>query len=78
MRMLKIIITTVILSILVILPIGNYTYNKTIGKDKTDCMIQYVQKYYPYGSTYLIDGKYPHIDKRGIANEYMIETGQVD
>lgn len=62
------------LSLLVINPIGLYIYNKTYGKETTDCMINYVSKYYPNGCEYTIKmdwETFNHIDKCWLENEYM-------
>jgi len=40
-----------------------YIYNKTVWKWDTDCMIEYVNNYYPYWEIYLINWE-PHVDKR--------------
>jgi len=60
------------------LPLGKYVEAKTYWKGKTDCMIEYVNKYYPKGSTYLIDWKFPHIDKSWMENPYMVKTWDVE
>jgi len=58
------------------IPVIKYTYAKTIGKWKEDCMIVYINKYYPHGSMYLIDWKYLHVDTGWI--EYLQKTGDFD
>ena len=55
------------------MPIGKYIHAKTLGRDVSDCMIVYVNKHFPHGSTYEIEGQ-QHIDKRDIENEYMKKT----
>ena len=77
MRLIKIILTTIILG-LIIIPVINYSYNKTLWEDKTDCMIQYVNKYYPNWCTYIIEWEFRHIDKCWIENELMIENHKVN
>jgi hypothetical protein len=50
---------------IIIICIWFYVYNKTLWVDKTDCMIQYINNYYPYWSTYNIPwSNDKHIDKR--------------
>ena len=41
-------------------------------------MIEYIQKYYPEWSTYIVFGKYPHIDRAWAENRFMKKTGDVD
>ena len=76
MRILKIILIT-ILGTLIILPLIVYWYNKTIWKWTTDCMIEYVNNYYPNWCNYTIYWEYRHIDKCWIGNKFMIEENKV-
>lgn len=46
--------------------------------EDTWCMYTYIRDSYPEGSTYLIGGKYPHIDKKWVENEFMIHTWEVN
>lgn len=76
----KRIIIISLITILVSIPlfwVWKYIHAKTIWKDSTDCMVNYIKNYYPIWSTYLVFDKYPHIDKRWIWNEYMKETKQI-
>jgi len=75
-RLLIISIITIILSSIWI-PILKYIHSKTIWFDQTDCMVKYVNNYYPYWSIYYIkeDKKYPHIDKRWL--EYLYEEVEI-
>lgn len=69
-----------ILFVVFILSTMYYIYNKTIWKDKTDCMIQYINNYYPYWSIYKIDW-YSHIDKRWLNylwNEHIVNWCYID
>lgn len=75
-RLINIILITMVLWIISIYII-KYLHAKTIWKDNTDCMIQYVNNYYPYGSTYLINDKLPHIDARWVWNDYMREIKEI-
>jgi len=77
MRMLKIILITIIISYIFI-PISYYWYNKIYGKDITDCMIQYINNYYPNWCSYIIFWKDPHIDKCGIENEFMVVEKKIN
>jgi len=54
----------IFICILFLLANIKYIHSITIWEDETDCMITYIDKYYPYGSTYMIEWIYPHIDKR--------------
>ena len=63
---------------LLLMPNIAYFYNKTYWEDTTDCTIQYVDKYYPNGCTYLINWENKHIDKCWLANDYMIETSKIN
>lgn len=80
MKRILIIATITIIITWFLLPIVKFIHAKTIGKNDTDCMIKYVQKYYPNGWTYLIDNKYPHIDKQNLHYEAgkMIQTWKTD
>lgn len=73
----KLIVITILLSML-LLPNIAYLYNKTIWKDQTDCMIQYIQNHYPNGCTYIIFWASQHIDKCWLANDYMVETKKIN
>ncbi len=53
----------------------SYAYNKTLGRGETDCMIQYIQKYYPIGEIYITKNNGYHIDKRDIT--YLQSKGKV-
>lgn len=68
-------ITLLILNWIFYLSFWNYIYNKTIWYDKTDCMIQYVNNYYPYWSVYEVDWS-PHIDKRWMS--YLKEEKEIN
>ncbi len=74
-RIIFIIIITIIISIPFI-TVVKYIHAKTIWKWNTDCMIEYVNNYYPYWSVYLINNKYPHIDKRWL--EYLNEVKEIN
>ena len=63
MKITKLITWTIILFLL-FMPFLKYAHAKTLWKDTTDCMVIYINNYYPYWEEYLIDWKYPHIDKR--------------
>lgn len=67
----------IIVYLIFILPFIKYVHSKTIWEWVSDCMIEYVTKYYPNGCTYKIYGKYPHIDKCWIWNDYMKETKKI-
>lgn len=58
----KLLIYWILFVIFVLSPIVWYTYNKTLWKDNTDCMINYINKYYPNWYTYY-NYWYYHIDK---------------
>ena len=73
MRIFKIVIITYILTIITI-SLSLYLYNKTIWYDKTDCMIQYVNNYYPEWSVYNIPEA--HIDKRWL--DYLWEEYKIN
>lgn len=53
-----------------------YVHSKTIGKWKTDCMITYVNEYYPSGSIYKLNSGWYHFDKKWL--EYMNKIGEAD
>ena len=73
MRILIITIATILVAIL-LLWIWKYIHSKTIGYDKTDCMIQYVNNHYPNGAVYSLPWGEPHIDGRDIwLHEYHIK-----
>lgn len=74
----KTIIIAIFLSLFAINPLIMYFYNKTYWKGQTDCMIEYVNKYYPNGSEYLIYNKLPHIDWKNQENKYMVKTWDVN
>jgi hypothetical protein len=42
-----------------------------VWADSTDCMINYVQNYYPNGCSYIINWEDNHIDKCWLENEIM-------
>ena len=63
-RILAIALITTLLTVTVILPTATYAVNKTIGKNSTDCMIEYINNFYPNGEIYIIDKKELHIDRR--------------
>lgn len=46
----------------VIFPVGKYVHSKTIWYNNSDCMITYINKYYPIWSIYKIGDRYDHID----------------
>lgn len=73
-RIIYIIILTSIVTLFFIAPMIKYVHAKTLGKWTEDCMITYIQKYYPKGSMYIINNKYPHIDKRWVENPLMRKT----
>lgn len=58
-----------------------YVHWKTLGVDKTDCMITYINYYYPNGCEYTIQlwekNEY-HIDKCWMENEYMTLDSKVN
>jgi hypothetical protein len=54
-----------------------YTLAKTIKNKAPDCMIEYVNNYYPNGCTYLINWDTPHIDKCWMWNNIMVETKEI-
>jgi len=54
-----------LLIIIFINPIFVYTYNKTLWKSNTDCMIYYINKSYPLWQIYYNYWSY-HIDQRGL------------
>ena len=72
-------IKTTLIGIILIIPAMFYTYNKFgDGKWSTDCMIEYINKYYPEGSVYTIHWN-PHIDKRWIWNNFgLVEIKEVN
>lgn len=69
-RLVIIWLLTSILSIFIIW-LGKYIHSKTLWYNNTDCMVEYINKYYPYWAVYNIEKwKYHHIDKRGITYFY--------
>jgi hypothetical protein len=78
MRIIKIIIYSWLVWLLFLILVWKYIHSKTLWFDKTDCMVNYIQNHYPIWSTYMIFWKYPHIDKRWIWNENMIETKEIN
>lgn len=81
MKLIKISIITIILWIF-LLSLSVYIYNKIWWVDKTDCMIQYINNYYPNWCTYNVKwlrwDDSPHIDKCWLENEYMELTWQIE
>ena len=73
----KVAIITFICALL-IFPTAKYIHSKTLWKDNTDCMVQYINNHYPNGSVYYFpDIGWYHIDARGLENPYMIKTWDV-
>jgi len=72
----KLIICTTLIFLLLV-PFIKYAHAKTLWKWVTDCMVVYIQDYYPNWCTYLINNKYPHIDWCWKGNSSMVETSKV-
>ena len=66
-RLIIIIFAITIITIFLLNPLWLYLMAK--NKWGHPCMIDYVNKYYPEGSVYLINWKLPHIDKRWLWGE---------
>lgn len=63
---------------LLLMPVIAYAYNKTIGNNSTDCMIEYVNGAFPLWEVYTFEDGTFHIDSQGLENEFMQSIGTVD
>jgi hypothetical protein len=62
-----------------IFPLGMYSYAKTLWKWEYDCMIVYVNNYYPKWESYVYTTtESNHVDKRWLENEMTKSIGLVD
>jgi len=59
----KTILGSILIAILFIFPLSTYLYAKTLGQGNADCMITYIQEYYPLWAIYKTKS-WTHIDKR--------------
>ena len=81
MKKILLLIITTIVSLIIIIPISLYIFNKTIGKWDTDCMIRYINNSYPNWYIYMLNFEWVssslHIDSIYYnENSYLISRNK--